>query len=306
MSGRVLRFPLRPISSEEGVETARHVLATPRADRAARAFELRLEEPETLLGVCGLLRNQLETTPERVLKDAEFFYRFLELPRRSVGVLDEREFFLGETALVAGTACRLLSRREEARRWFDRSEAWFRHTVNSVADWSRLSYQRLALRVEAREFDEVLELVPLLIESFEKLEMREEALKCRFLEGIVVAAARWPPPGSRRSSGRSGRASRGPRPRSRKTSPRAVDHPPLQELLEDGPAGALDVHPAAPQEVGELLGSPRRAGRGSGSSGGRRPRRGRSASRRPGRPPASRRRARRPSAAPGTGGRPRG
>jgi tetratricopeptide (TPR) repeat protein len=192
VNGRVLRFPIKPISSEEGVEAARHALGTPREDRAARTFELRLEEPETLLGVCGLLRNQLETSPDAVLRDAEFFYRFLEQPRRSVGVLDEREFFLGETALVAGTACRLLSRREEARRWFDRSEAWFRHTVNSVADWSRLSYQRLALRVEAREFDEVLELVPLLIESFEKLEMREEALKCRFLEGVVLMEADQP------------------------------------------------------------------------------------------------------------------
>ena len=192
MAGRVLRFPMKPISSEEGIEAARYVLATPRGNRPSRALELRLEEPETLLGVCGLLRSQLETSPAEVVQDADFFYRFLEQPRRSVGVLDEREFFLGEMALVAGTACRLLSRREEARRWFDRSEAWFRHTVNSVADSSRLAYQRLALRVEAREFEEVLELVPLLIESFEKLEMREEALKCRFLEGIVLMEADQP------------------------------------------------------------------------------------------------------------------
>ncbi len=46
-----------------------------------------------------------------VLRNAEFFYRFLEQPRRSVGILDEREFFLGEMALIGGTACRLLSRR---------------------------------------------------------------------------------------------------------------------------------------------------------------------------------------------------
>jgi tetratricopeptide (TPR) repeat protein len=192
VGARVLRFPLKPISSDEGVIAAKRALAVAREERAARTFELRLEEPETLLGVCGLLRTQLETSPDEVLGDAEFFYRFLEQPRRSVGVLDEREFFLGETALIAGTACRLLSRREDARRWFDRSEAWFRHTVNSVADWSRLSYQRLALRVETRDFDEVLELVPLLIESYEKLEMREEALKCRFLEGIVLMEADQP------------------------------------------------------------------------------------------------------------------
>ncbi|HEY3170658.1 MAG TPA: tetratricopeptide repeat protein [Thermoanaerobaculia bacterium] len=192
MAGRLLRFPPKPISSDEGIAAARRALATPSVARGPRTLELRLEEPETLLGICGILRGRLETSPEEVAREAEFFYRFLEQPRRSIGVLDEREFFLGETALLAGTACRLLSRREDARRWFDRSEAWFRHTVNSVADWSRLSYQRLALRVEEREFDEVLELVPLLIESFEKLEMREEALKCRFLEGIVLKEADQP------------------------------------------------------------------------------------------------------------------
>ena len=189
MSGRVLRFPTKPISSDEGMDAAEAVLAVAISERPGRAAELTLEEPETLLALCGILRGRLESTPEEVVCEAQFFYRFLEQPKRSIGILDEREFFLGETALLAGSACRILSRREDARRWFDRSEAWFRQTVNSVADWSRLSYQRLALRVEERELDEVLELVPLLIESFEKLEMREEALKCRFLEGIVLMEA---------------------------------------------------------------------------------------------------------------------
>ena len=39
----------------------------------------------------------------------------------------------------------------------------------------------------------------------------------------------------------------------------ALDMPRLEELLEDLPAGALDVHPAAPREVAELLADPRRA-----------------------------------------------
>ena len=191
MAGRLLRFPTKPISSDEGAAAARAALEVPIESREIRAFALQLEEPEVLLGICGILRSELETAPDKVLREAEFFYRFLEQPKRSIGILDEREFFLGETALVAGTACRLLYRREDARRWFDRSEAWFRHTVNSVADWARLSYQRLALRLEEREFEEVRELVPLLIESFEKLDMREEALKCRFLEGIVLMAVSY-------------------------------------------------------------------------------------------------------------------
>ena len=161
------------------MSAARLALATAIEMRASKSAELRLEEPETLLGACGLLKNQLESSPEEVLRNAEFFYRFLEQPRRSVGILDEREFFLGEMALIGGTACRLLSRREEARRWFDRAEAWFRHTL-------KLSRIGTSLPVEP-----VTE-PGLLIESFEKLEMREEALKCRFLEGIVLMEANQP------------------------------------------------------------------------------------------------------------------
>ena len=36
-----------------------------------------------------------------------------------------------------------------------------------------------------------------------------------------------------------------------------VDHAPLQELAQDRPAGALDIHPAAPDEVAVFLGQPR-------------------------------------------------
>jgi tetratricopeptide (TPR) repeat protein len=99
--------------------------------------------------------------------------------------MDEREYFLGELALIAGTTCRNLFRRDEARLWFDRAEANFRLTVRVQADLSRLAYQRLALRVEERAFEEVQELVPPLIESFERLGMLQDSLKCRFL---LVAA----------------------------------------------------------------------------------------------------------------------
>ena len=118
--------------------------------------------------------------------EAEFLYRYIEMPRREIGLFDEREYFLGETALLAGTACRQLSRRDEAIIWFDRAEAGFRHTINSAADLSRLGYQRLAERLEERQFDVVLEMLPALLESFRALEMHDEALKGRFLEGLAL------------------------------------------------------------------------------------------------------------------------
>lgn len=148
--------------------------------------ELQLEAPETLIEICRVLREQMEVSPRTVLDEAVFLFNFLSEPRRPIGLFDERDYFIGEAALLAGTACRLLGRREEAVRWFERSESSLRLTVNPVANWSRVSYQRLALRLEERRFEELLEQLPGLIESFLKEEMAEDALKCRFLEGLAL------------------------------------------------------------------------------------------------------------------------
>lgn len=186
MAGRVLHFPQLSVSSSEGRATAKRLLSMPFAERSSPASGVSLEDPETLLSVCGLLDEKREGSPAEVREEAEFFYRFIERPLRPIGLFDEREYFLGEFALLAGTTCRHLSRRDEARLWFDRSEANFRHTINAVAALSRLAYQRLALRLEERQIDAVLEMAPPLIDSFQKLEMQEDALKCRFLEAIAL------------------------------------------------------------------------------------------------------------------------
>lgn len=185
MSGRILAFRGRPLSSEAGLEAADRVLATPMDERVARARPLHLEDPETLLALCGTLRERMGTAPAAVLEEAEFLYHFIESPKREIGLFDERDYFLGETAMLAGTACRCLSRREEAWVWFERAEAGFRHTMNAPGELSRLAYQRLAERFEERQLDLVIELLPSLVESFRKLGMLEDALKCRFLEGLA-------------------------------------------------------------------------------------------------------------------------
>lgn len=186
MSGRVLSFPQRPLSSEAGQKAADRVLALPFDQRVTRARALRLEDPETLLALCGMLRSRLNASPGWVHQEAAFLYRFIETPKREIGLFDERDYFLGETALLAGNACRNLSLREETWIWFDRAEAGFRHTMNAAGDLSRLAYQRLAERLEERQIEVVLELLPSLVESFQRLGMLEDALKCRFLEGLAL------------------------------------------------------------------------------------------------------------------------
>jgi tetratricopeptide (TPR) repeat protein len=166
-----------------------HVLATPIAERPEHVAELHLDDPEMLLSILGELRKMWDTSPVKVLEEATFLYNLLEGVEVRYPVdpilYDEREYFLGETARIAGAACRYLSRRDEARRWFDLSEAWFLAAENAAANIARLGYQRLALRVEDRDFEGVLLLVPHLIANFERLAMPDDALKGRFLQATV-------------------------------------------------------------------------------------------------------------------------
>ena len=46
----------------------------------------------------------MSSSPASVRDEAEFLYRFIESPRREIGLFDERDYFLGETALLAGNA----------------------------------------------------------------------------------------------------------------------------------------------------------------------------------------------------------
>jgi tetratricopeptide (TPR) repeat protein len=148
--------------------------------------DLQLEDPELLLSACEVLRSRLDSTPSVVRDESEFFFQFLRDPKRPIGHFDEREYFLGEFALLAGTASRILFHRDDARRWFSRAEANFVLTENGTPNIARLAYQKLALAMEERRLEEVLEAAPLWADTFTKLGMVENALKCLFLEGAAL------------------------------------------------------------------------------------------------------------------------
>lgn len=196
MIGEILRFPSADarLSAEEGRAAAQRALGVQIPQRAGRARELRLENPELLLSVADMLTRRIEASPDNVREEADFFYRFLETPRRKIGEFDEREYFLGEFAYLAGGANRILFHRDDARRWFDRAESNFVQTANPGVHFARLAYQRLALAAEERRFDEVLELAPVWSESSRKLGLIEEALKTRFLEGLALWETGSPDP----------------------------------------------------------------------------------------------------------------
>src|SRR5439155_6942723 len=75
MTGRVLRFPLPTASSEEGRAAAARILERGFRERLAKAADLRIEEPETLLALAFTLRQQLDAMPAAARDEAEFLYR---------------------------------------------------------------------------------------------------------------------------------------------------------------------------------------------------------------------------------------
>jgi tetratricopeptide (TPR) repeat protein len=189
LTGALVQFPWRPnrLTRADSRPAAERALETPIAERSDQARALGLHDPELLLCVGEILRTRIDGAPATVREDAVFFYDFIEAAQEPVGLHDEKEYFLGEFALTVATCARILFRIEEAKSWLQRAEANFALTHNANVHWARVAYQRMALAVEERRFEEVLNLGPRWAQTFARLDMPEESLKCRFLEGAV----RW-------------------------------------------------------------------------------------------------------------------
>ncbi|MFY9550036.1 MAG: hypothetical protein WAU32_02700, partial [Thermoanaerobaculia bacterium] len=188
-TARILQFPTRPAPSL-GVLDALRAANSYLDSRDEEGMDHRraalLETPDVLLSICALLREKVESTASVVLAESAELYRVIVSGSRPLGVFDEKDYFLGETALLAGTASRILGRRTDSDLWFDRAEAGFRHTVNPAPLLASVSYQRLALRCEMGQYREVGELAPMLAASFSKMSMPREQAKCVFLEALAL------------------------------------------------------------------------------------------------------------------------
>jgi hypothetical protein len=190
MTGEIVRFPsaVSSFSPTEGQKAAVNALAIAIPERLRRASELHLNEPETLLAICELLNSRMESSPSEVGEDAAWLYRYIEelAAAETRFLFDEREYYLGELAFLAGSANRFQARRDEARTWFDRAEAWFLLTANAVGDVARLAYQRLALKMEERSYEEVFRLAAPIAEIFRRERASESVVKCRFLQAASL------------------------------------------------------------------------------------------------------------------------
>jgi tetratricopeptide (TPR) repeat protein len=189
MNGELVLFPSpsQSVSAEAARRYALDFLALDTSERVIHTVDFHLDEPETLLSVCQVLEEQIEMRPAVVADSAAFLYENLLRASDSRNFLfDEREYYLGELAMLAGGASRILHRHEDALRWFDRSQSWLLLTANATGDVARVQYQRLALYMEQRRMLEVLHLAKPLKESFARSGAKESSLKCEYLQGMAL------------------------------------------------------------------------------------------------------------------------
>ena len=188
LSAKILQFPTRTaagwLSPREAEREALAYLAIPLEERTKDDRDRFLTNPDVLLSLCSVLRR--DAAPAVVEQETRDAYEWIVRPECTLGVFDERDYSLGELALLASGASRVLGKREDALLWLDRAEAGFRHTMNPAPGLSNVAYSRLALRFEMGRYQHVLELAPSLESSFRKLRMDTEAAKCTLLLAMTL------------------------------------------------------------------------------------------------------------------------
>ena len=132
------------------------------------------------------LRCYLNSEPGRVAEEASSIYGWLSAKGSAQFFFDEREYFMGEAALLTGSSKRLLGQLQDAEGWLDRADANFRHTVSPAAHLARVAYTRLAIRHDMNRHDDVLELLPSAALTFERLGMGPDLAKCTFLRAMSL------------------------------------------------------------------------------------------------------------------------
>jgi len=187
---RVLQFPVRsrrieePLTPAEAFRAAEAYLALPSQDR--EQIDL-TTKTDVLFAICRLLYERRDSKPSEVAAEAASLFSRIR-DSASVGLFDEKDYLLGELALISGNATRQLGRWADSDRWLNRAESCFRHVVNPGPKLAEVAYLRLALRFDQRQFADVLELVPSLEMSFERLEMSRERNKAAFLGAMCLKA----------------------------------------------------------------------------------------------------------------------
>ena len=186
---RILLFPGRPSkprSAADAQSAARKYLELGVEDRASVDVDTVFGDLDVLLAICAQLREMANSDPKSVLAEGQRVFAWISRQGATLGYFDERDYFLGESALLTGMACRQLGDKGAAELWLDRAEASYRHTINPTPSLSRVAYARLTMRYDMSRYTDVLELLPSVALSFKKLGLFSELGKCYFLEAMSL------------------------------------------------------------------------------------------------------------------------
>lgn len=185
-TGRLLAFRTpapRPLSVAEVEQLIGQFLLAP-VDVRSDSDWSQLKNVDFAFGVLESLKTIVNKLPERVHLEAVAVHERLR-GVSTLGVFDERDYLLGEFALLAGNTARLTGRIEIAERWFNKAEKWYRHTVNPSPSLTRVSHARLALHYDMRQYAHVLASLPDLVTEYERLGMQAEVKKVKYLEAVT-------------------------------------------------------------------------------------------------------------------------
>ena len=189
-TAKILRFPSRGATESrsrgEIAALVESFFQTPLEDRAIEFVNATFCDADQLTGFLGRLWEEVNKNPGSVSREAIGLYSWLSARDSHEFFFDERDYSLGESALLAGASLRLLGSLADSERWLDRADAGFRHTVAPAPLLARVAFQRLSLRFDLRRFDDVLELLPSVTLTFQKLGMTVDMAKCQFLEALCL------------------------------------------------------------------------------------------------------------------------
>lgn len=187
---KVLPFPSRCAGQSrtrgEVAALVESYLGVPQEERSTELVNATLGDGDQLSSLLSHLWEEGNRNPASVSREAIAVHAWLSARAEKYFFFDERDYSLGESALLAGACLRLLGARDNCERWFDRADASFRHTVAPAPLLARVAFQRLSLRFDLQRHDDVLELLPSVALTFRKLGMAVDLAKCQFLEAMCL------------------------------------------------------------------------------------------------------------------------
>jgi tetratricopeptide (TPR) repeat protein len=167
-------------------EVVRDFLAVRFSERSERLNERFLVDPAIVLAACVKFENDRNVRPSLVARDAVLAYQWVSDRSAEWICCDDALFFGGDLALSASVALRHIGRASSSKHWLGTARNDFSRTSNAEAELARVRVQELSLLQERHESEEVVRLLPPVIETLAKHGVLRELCYARLLEAVAL------------------------------------------------------------------------------------------------------------------------